>query len=232
MKPTRKTFDLSLVADRMTGGKHAQFVKAVRVFHAACSVALDLRAVRLSVDELIRIDRAELSPELSHLGQALLTHAVINYARATHSQAITRFNVGVTKAYDARQRSLHNDIIVLRDKCLAHFGTGDLWHDERVLYLETDQGKSVTTAHRRINYRQDTIDALDELLDKAIPFLKQLQSQRADDLNSALQALPSDLNDAINKAVFEPIHFFGGDTEAHRKFWDEYAFYEDYTKSV
>ncbi|MDW9451713.1 hypothetical protein GOA58_29460 [Sinorhizobium meliloti] len=226
-----RVFDLSRVVEQIDGAKHPKFVKAVKAFHAACSVELDLRTVRLCVDELIKIDKAELSPGMANLGQFLLTHAVVTYVRATHSKAISRFNVGVIGAYDRRLRAFHKDIVTLRDKCLAHFGPGDdLWNDERVLYLETPRENAVTMAHRRINFRRDTINGLDELILAALPHVKQLQKDRADDLNAELETLPAELSEAINAEPFVPAEFYGANSPAEKSFWEEHGFYESYSK--
>lgn len=228
-----RAYDLSRVLQKLNAKLYPSFVRAVRTFHAACSVELDLKAVRHSVDELVALNEAPTSAETSRRGQALMVHAVVTYARATHSDAITRYKVGVTGAYDKALLASHKQIIALRDKCFAHFGPGDdLWHDERVVYVKTEQGNGVTMAHSRTNYKQDTIDMLEALTEAAIPYLKNLQRKRADDLNKELMELPKELNSAINGDPFDPGEFFGIDAEACKRFWEENGFFETFAKSA
>ncbi|WP_457588333.1 hypothetical protein [Ensifer canadensis] len=199
----KKAFDLSKVITNVDEAKHKAFIKAVKALHAAYSVELDLEAARISVAEVEQINNEALSDALSHRANALLTHAVVIYSRATHNKAVTRYNVGITGAYSSRQKQLHKQITRLRDKCIAHFGPGENWNDERVVQLYKHGSHGVTVVHRRTNYRAETIDALKELLAAGIPHVQHLQRQRSDELLDLIGAADENLAALIRQHEFE-----------------------------
>jgi hypothetical protein len=167
----RRVFDLTSAALALAGNsKGKRFIKAVRKFQSAISVSTDLAEVRKSVEELqtMRDDLADKS----HIARALLTHAVVVYCRASHTKAVERYDVGVVGAYSPEQKKYHQIIIDLRNKVLAHFGPGEGWHDERVLYLEQEHGDAITAVHHRVNSDSYVFDILENLLETAIPYIK------------------------------------------------------------
>ncbi|RWN68716.1 MAG: hypothetical protein EOR99_06075 [Mesorhizobium sp.] len=218
-----KAFDLTAVVEKLHPTRHKELIRAIKAFHAVESVGLDLTDVAASVQLLKDIDKA-ISDQTSHTGNALLTHAVIVYARATHAQAINRFNVGVTGAYNEALKAKHREIIDLRNKCMAHFGPGkDHWHDEHVIYLETAKGNGLTVTHRRTNFSLRTIKELDALLKVAIPHVKKLQLDRATDLGSILHKSDKQTWDLIDKQPFD-IEVFFDIPGMKARAWDEAAF--------
>lgn len=211
-----------MMVEQLAAGTKKTFVKNVRAFHAVFSVALDLEAVRASVEELVQVDTQPMTDRNSHVGNALLTHAVITYARATHSKAVARFNVGVVTAYNSRQREMHNAITNLRDKCFAHFGPGnDFWNDERVVYLKSERGHAATVVHRRVNYRQATIESLKELVSVAIPHLETLKKHRAEELHEQMRNLDEDTWGIIRNNKFDVDLFFEETPEIIKNFWED-----------
>jgi hypothetical protein len=220
----KRAFDLSKVIASLDEVKYKAFIKAVKALHAAFSVELDLEAARLSVTEVEQISNESVSDTLAHRANALLTHAVITYSRATHNKAISRYNVGVAGGYSSRLRQLHEQITELRDQCIAHFGSGDNWNDERVVQLVKHGCHGVTVVHRRTNYRTETIDALKELLAAGIPHVRELQRQRSDELLALLVAADDNLRTLIARHEFDVHGFLGASAIAMMKLWDEGAY--------
>ncbi|ODA95175.1 hypothetical protein BFX40_21400 [Mesorhizobium sp. SEMIA 3007] len=219
----RKAFDLTAVVDKLDRRHHKDLIRAIRAFHAVESVELDLIDVAASVKLLKDIDKG-ISDTTSHTGSALLTHAVIIYARATHSQAISRFNVGVTGAYNDALKARHLEIIDLRNKCIAHFGPGkDLWHDEHVIYVETAKGNRLTVTHRRTNFSLGTIENLGALVAAAIPHVKKLQLDRAAELASILRKANKQAWNLIDRHEFDLEAFFST-PEMKGRAWEDAAF--------
>lgn len=76
MIPTRKAYDLSAIVDKLEAPRHKPLARAIKAFHAAESVGVDLAAAAESVRLLKGLDKA-ISEETSHIGSALLVHAVV-----------------------------------------------------------------------------------------------------------------------------------------------------------
>ena len=223
MTPTRKAYDLSAIVDKLEAARYKPLVRAIKAFHAAGSVGIDLAAAAESVRLLKGLDKT-ISDETSHMGSALLVHAVVVYSRATHSKAISRFNVGATSTYDNLLKARHREIVDLRDKCIAHFGPGkDGWHVEHVIYLETPKGNGLTMTHRRTNFSLRTIEDLDALLSVAIPHVTKLQRDRANDLNAALNGNDKELWKLIDGHGFD-LDGFLAPAGTSDKAWDDGAF--------
>ncbi|RWQ37047.1 MAG: hypothetical protein EOS20_13270 [Mesorhizobium sp.] len=204
----KKAFDLTAVLDELDAVQHEDLIRAIKVFYAAESVELDLMDVAASVKLLEDIDKAA-AEETSHIGNALLTHAVIVYARATHTTSRSRFNAGVTGAYDGALKAKHLEMVELRDQCLAHFGPGkDRWYDERIIYTEAATGDGLTATYSRTNFSRAVIENLDALLAAAIPFVKARQHDRADELGRVLHESDKQTWELIDKHPFDMEAFF------------------------
>ncbi|AWC22227.1 hypothetical protein CO731_01683 [Aminobacter sp. MSH1] len=225
-RPASKAFDLTSILPGLHPIRHKALIRGIRAFHAVVSVTLDLNHVRMSVDTLRGLDIADTSHETSQLGSALLTHAVVIYARATHSKAVDRYQVGVTGAYHhAALKAKHEEIIRMRDKSIAHFGPGkNRWNDDRVVLLEQDKGSALTVVHHRTNLAGGVVEDLDTLLSAAIPHVLRLQKDRAGELDDALVRADQEANDLIDKHEFDVAAFYQGSAELVANFWGQAAF--------
>jgi hypothetical protein len=215
----RRDLDLTKALRSIPSGRHQTFVKAVRSFEAAASVSLDLKAVKRSVELLLRYtDEPEERAETG-VCDALLTHAVVIYARATDTSSPTRFKVGADKAYTAGQKETHHKIMLLRNKCLAHFGPGEgLWNEDRVIYFENDNEAGLTTVHRRTNFDTEVARELLSLVDTAIPYVNKLQKQRAEALSEAIGTYSSSVTEFVESSHFDVSAFYGGRDDAIKQF--------------
>ena len=146
-----QVYDLCALADALEqDGQHADIVRLVRRAFAAMSVRTDLDRAERALEELEQYEAArpmgitdDVRP--GFLAAALLNHALIHYVRATHSQAVSRFNVGTTRGFDPAQRAAHERLVQLRDKAVAHYGPGifyggEPWHSDRVVLLMPASG--------------------------------------------------------------------------------------------
>lgn len=217
-----RAFNLTAAARSLEANPDAKvFVNAVKKFQSAVSVSLDLAEVKQSVDELRRLK--ENSGGEGTVVRALLVHAVIVYSRATETSALDRYNVGVTGAYSEKTKKLHRQIVDLRNKAIAHFGWGNGWYDESVLYLEQSSGNAITAVHQRTNSDSLVFDALSELLEIAIPYVKGKEKDRAMEINDELARSPH-LFDSIEGLPFDVEAFFRQDPRAAAQFWRPTAF--------
>ncbi|MBN9452945.1 MAG: hypothetical protein J0I42_13435 [Bosea sp.] len=218
----RRAFDLTSAVLLLAANPKAEgFIKAVRKFQSAVSVSTDLAEVRRSVEELQAM-RDDVG-DRSHLARALLTHAVVVYCRASHAKAIERYDVGVIGAYSPEQREAHKLIVNLRNKVIAHFGPGENWNDERVLYLEQEHGDGITAVHYRTNSDSQVSDSLESLLDIAIPYVKSKESERAAEIDAELSRTP-ELFDVISRMPFNVEKFYDGVPGGAENFWGPKGF--------
>lgn len=101
--------------------KYPDLRRAIKVFHKAASVADDLFIARDALDTMdtLQDDRERLKL----FGKALMSHAIILYSRATHSDAPGRGgHIGATKGYSSEQKETHEALIALRNQIIAHAG--------------------------------------------------------------------------------------------------------------
>lgn len=222
-----RVFDLTKAAILLAANPNAEpFIKAVRKFQSAISVSTDLAEVKKSVEELQKM-RDDVGGK-GHIARALLTHAVVVYCRASHTKAVERYDVGVIGAYSPEQREAHKLIVNLRDKVLAHFGPGDGWYDERVLYLEQDHGDSITAVHHRVNSDSMVFDILEKLLEVAMPYVKEKEVDRAREIDTELIKTP-ELFKLIDLIPFDVEAFYKGVPNGVENFWGPSGFLEEHT---
>jgi hypothetical protein len=221
----KRALDLSTAIKDEDKDSRDEFVLSVRKMHAAMSVGLDLDAVKASVDRLMEMQENSDGDMPSDLANALLTHAIVIYSRATHTTSKHRYLVGVTKAYTKEQKKLHKVIVDLRDNCLAHWGPGlDRWYDERIIYIETDNSAGLTNVHRRTNYDHRIIFVLNELVTLAIPFVKTLQLERAAELGNIMPSISKEMNKLVDASPFDIKAFYGDMPDAEELFWEDKGF--------
>ncbi|MBY5431657.1 hypothetical protein [Rhizobium leguminosarum] len=225
----KRAFDLSKAAKLLVSDPAAKdFVKAVKVFDAVSSVRLDLQSVEVSARALSDMRGHEGDSDVSSLGLALMTHAVVTYSRATHTKAVERFNVGITASYNKDDLRVHQSIVDLRNSVIAHFGSGESgWHDERVVYFENGNRAGLTTVHKRTNFEGNTIDQLLHLCSKAISYAKQLERDRASVLSEVLSKVPREVEAVIDHCIFEPFNFYDGSESAIRSFWENHRAFQE-----
>jgi len=223
----RRAFDLTSVALFLAANPEAEpFVKAVRKFQSTISVSTDLAEVKKSVEELQTM-REDLGDK-SHVARALLTHAVVVYCRASHTKAVERYDIGVIGAYSPEQREAHKLIVNLRDKVLAHFGPGEGWHEERVLYLEQEHGNAITAVHHRVNSDSMVFDILENLLETAIPYVKAKEVDRANEIDAELTKAP-ELFKVIDLTPFSVEEFYKDVPGGIENFWGPMGFMAENT---
>ena len=223
----QRVFDLTAAASELSANPRAEpFIKAVRKFQSAISVSNDLAQVKESVDELQKM-RDDVSGS-AHIARALLTHAVVVYSRASHTKAVERYDVGVIGAYSPEQREAHKIIVTLRDKVLAHFGAGGGWHDERVLYLKEDHGDAITAVHHRVNSDSMVFDILENLLNSAIPYVKDKEVDRAKEIDDELAKAP-ELFKLIDRIPFDVEDFYKNVPGGIENFWGPRGFVAERT---
>jgi hypothetical protein len=124
-------FDLTKVADELSrSGKYKDLVIAFRRASSTASAYQDLQIATESLQLLRRLTISDESSanfsidETGVLAGSLFNNAIILYARATETKPIGRQKwFGIEKVPTAH-RLTHKTVMLIRNKELAHFGTG------------------------------------------------------------------------------------------------------------
>jgi hypothetical protein len=167
--------------------------RAIQRYRTAASILRDLLNVRSAIEKLIAIFDTMQGDERSTIGEALLTHSVVTYARATNTTGKARWKVEFDRHFNDAQKAKHKAIMQLRDNTFAHHSNGmgqfgEGWVTEKVLLEPRQDGARVYAFRHNFAYRSDIIDSLMELLEVAIPHVNQLARERAGELQSLLDA--------------------------------------------
>lgn len=213
----RKALDLTSAIGELEASNDKTLVTAIRKFHTVSSVSVDLNEVKASLEDLDRMER-EHSFGSPHVAGAILAHAIVTYSRASHSDPISRWRADVTGAYNEAELKMHKAIVAIRDKSIAHFGYGEDWNDERVIYKMDGDRVGVTTVHRRSSFRRETRGNLATLLKKALPHTDNLIKLRADELLNTLICSPVESLEIIRRHGFDPAPYLDME-DPDEEFW-------------
>ncbi|MBY5850585.1 hypothetical protein [Rhizobium ruizarguesonis] len=230
----KKAFDLTALADEFERRKNAgdnRFEKyrvLIEEFEAAASILRDLRAAEASLRTLEAI---QLTPEMRvDFAQALFTHAVLCYCRATVSETNARRRINVdTKAFTPEQFKKHLDIKNLRSTAMAHYHKGlgkhgDIWVHDKVAMRPVDGRLSSIDIFKRTNYRADAAHDLFELLTVAISYVSSERMRRKTSLDEAIAvAITKDeaFVERLKAHSFDPDVFFQGLGKPPDEFWQD-----------
>ncbi|MHC2360536.1 hypothetical protein [Rhizobium leguminosarum] len=230
----KKAFDLTALADEFERRKNAgdsRFEKyrvLIEEFEAAASILRDLRAAE---ESLRTIEAIQSSPEMRvRFGQALFTHAVLCYCRATISETNARRRINVDKkAFTPEQFKKHLDIKDLRSTAMAHYHKGlgrhgDIWVDDRVAIRPVDGRISSIDIYKRTNFRADAAHDLFELLTAAVSYVSSERIRRKTSLDEAIAvAITKDeaFLDRLKAHSFDPDLYFQGLGKPSDEFWHD-----------
>lgn len=160
-------------------------------------------------------------PRFTNIQGALLTQAIILYARAAAPGDQGRgLPFKIRKAFTPAQLALHEKVCVLRSRAIAHFDGEDRqdWHaDTLTLIRFDDRSWTYGSPHFRTTYRSEVHSDLKVLVGALRPYLESLGKETMDALNTRLQeALASDpaLDALIEAHPFDAVAFYGASPEA------------------
>jgi hypothetical protein len=217
----RRAFDLAAGTERLVGPKYESLRKSIQIALATESTYLDLQEVEASVQGLIALGKNAEKAMASAMGRALLTHAVVIYARASHTQT-NRFKIGIEGAYSPEQKESHHSVLDLRNKNIAHFGKGQHdWHNEKLVYLDLVDKAALTFAHKRTNVDYGIVFVLKDLVASALAYVEPRKREAADRVDSELLKLTPTEVALVLSVPFEPADFFGIEED---KFWENDSF--------
>ena len=213
------TVDLMALARELEhrGGKR-KLRGALESAWRAQSCLADLNQVR---DILAVIDRLKAQTvsidqtTLVHAQSALMTTAILLYARATATGRSSRERGSIRlKDLTPQQREDHKTLIRIRNSALGHVETsadiaGDFWHALFVFAKQAGPGLwQYASASTSIGLNFDTVVVLKRQLPVAIEAVRARSHERLDDVLAAMQEInPS--NATMLRHQVDPIAWFG-----------------------
>jgi hypothetical protein len=225
--PRPSFYDFEALAASLPTSKYRPLIERIRRFRDAMSALTDLRECRECLDVLRRHDPLKnVSERERHVHEtvssALIERAIILYVRATKTGSKHRTFVPVRNALPEDLVARHERMVLLRDDAIAHFGPGPggvrpPWCREIAALRLEGNVASVALLYSRIGIQSDLPDDLDRLLDYAVARLRDISTERADDLLAEVKRLFQDdrgFQRRVEEHALDLHHFFEGDEAA------------------
>lgn len=130
----------------------------------------------------------------NHAVSALITSAIVLYARATKSNSKHRATLDLLSVFTDDEKEAHEWICNLRNNVLAHYGPGETfngaaWHEEKVLLpLDRPTDARVLMASRRVAESPEVTAKVKKQIHRAMVLAQQVIEKRDAALISALEA--------------------------------------------
>jgi hypothetical protein len=188
------TFDLGALARYLVSErKHLKLAGAIEGVIACHSLQSDLVIASETLDELeavIATRSGSDSATLRSVEQALLSSAIVLYARATKTTSRQRKVFDPRSKFTAAQLIVHQELCDLRDDAIAHFGSGGSylgeWQAETAMLQCIDGKWKVGTTSRRQSVDRALLQRLRGQIAVALDILRELYRQRNDAVIDAL----------------------------------------------
>lgn len=144
-------FNLSAMADRLFAEQRLlPLAGKIRRVHELHSLTADLKMALDSLSILVSeiLNRSEADSRQKTLEASLLNNAIVMYARATKTSSDERKGFDIRSKFSEEQLVVHAEICDLRDKAVAHFGSGGSysgqWQDDVVVFHLRDDAASTS----------------------------------------------------------------------------------------
>lgn len=218
--------NMTELADKLSQqGSHPQLVEAIKDCHYAASALGDLLTVREAVAKLIEIQDDEALNRA--FGAALTTHAVVIYCRAMAKKNNARPHVDVIRDFTDSDLLLHNEIVSLRDKAIAHIDRPKgqfaiVWRKEAVALLSDAEGNvclsfPTTTAIALPTLKEALLNLSEKAIVTATGIRDGHQKKAAEEFMKFSH--PQEFQDIVRSCLTEVEEFYGVETElAERMF--------------
>lgn len=199
------TFNLTAFADYLFLERQrlplADKIRRARDLH---SLTADLEMALESLDALENLLTAQVETNDFNKAitqSALLNNALVLYVRATKTTSQERRGFDLNSRFSEEEKIVHKELIDLRDKAIAHFGSGGQYRGEWQAELVILQSKG-EDAKPAVVTRRQTVDR--ELSKRA---RKQVAMAHALLRALSLEKL-DEVTDALNKASSEDPEFY------------------------
>lgn len=160
-----------------------------------------------ALDALLAVTPADNDLSKSITEASLLSNAVMLYARATKTKSDERKDFDLRDRFSPEQKIAHQELCDLRDKAIAHFGSGGSyageWQVELVVLDVTDGGARVGVATRRKTLDKGLMRRARAQIEVASALLRDLSREHIDEATDELNKLAEEDIDLINKEIHQ-----------------------------
>lgn len=216
---------MALAAELEAKGGKRKLRNALKSAWRAQSCLADLNQVQ---DICVEIDRLKLQTfsigqtALVHMQGALMTTAILLYARATATGGSGRERGSIQlKNLTPEQQADHRVLIKIRNSALGHVETstdiaGDFWHVDYLFAKQAGPGLwGFASASTSIGLNYDAVAALKRQLPVAITAIRERCRERLEDVQTAMsEAKPTELT--MLRHQVDPVAWFGSLETARR----------------
>lgn len=190
------TYDLTALSERLfSEGRLKPLAGKIRRAQHMASLQIDLTIALESMDALkaLMATRQQYEFDRTLTEFALLCNALVHYARATKTHSEERPNLDLRSKFNPQQKTVHQELIDLRDKAIAHFGSGGsyqgIWQNEFVVLQGTGHGARVGVATRRQTRDRELVSRARTQIESARHLVSEISARRIDQVTAELNRL-------------------------------------------
>lgn len=224
MPPQEHVFDLGKFAFELRRrGQHKNVVDAIFSALDAHSAQADLQSALDALAALKGFAQRDDETFDNHaIALALLSNAVILYARATHTQQKARKTFNIASRLTPGQKIVHRELYDLRNDAIAHFGTGKSysgpnWVRETALFYIGPHGSKFGISSRRFTFDRSVVDRINAQVAVAHGIMTDIRAEKSTFCATLMNGLLKG-NRAMLELLatfgFDPYDFLGGAVEA------------------
>ncbi len=206
------TFNLTALSERLLAeGRLKPLAGKIKRAQELASMHADLMMARECLDAL------DASPATDDMAKSiteasLLSNAVVLYARATKTKSDERRDYDLRAKFSPEEKIVHRELCDLRDKAIAHFGSGGSyageWKVELVVLDVTDEGARVGVATRRKTLDKKLVKRARAQIEAARALLDNLAREKIDEVTGELNRLVEEDAVLINEEIHRhPLNF-------------------------
>lgn len=178
------TLNLTALADRLAQeGRERVLVGKIREVVRYHSLRTDLLMAEESIAALDDFTARDDKPRnLAIAEMALISNAIILYARATHSSSEMRSPTDLLSRFSNEERIVYSELVDLRNKAIAHYGSGGSydgeWTVEIAIALAREGDSRVGVVTRRLTADRFLINRVSGQVTVARTFVEKMYDDR------------------------------------------------------
>jgi|GEM_PF-935691 len=194
------TFNLTALSERLFAeGRLQPLTGKIRRAQDLASLHTDLTIALESLDAL---DALLATSHLDDFAKtvtefALLNNVLIHYARATKTTSEERGKFDLRSRFDEEQKVVHQELVDLRDKAVAHFGSGGSyrgsWQVEVVILQVAGEIVKPAVATRRQTMDKKLVRRARKQIETAHDLIREISNQKISDMTAELNKLGPDI---------------------------------------
>ena len=210
-------FNLTALSERLFAEGHLQSLAGkIQRAQELASLHADLMMAIETLDALDALTATPAAPDdfaRSITEAALMSNAVVLYARATKTKSDERNDFDLSSRFSPEEKVVHQELVDLRDKAIAHFGSGGSylgeWKAELVVLEASVKGDGrVGVATRRKMLDKNLVKRARVQIEKACTLMRGISREKVDEVTDELNKLAAEDIVQINKEIHQhPLNF-------------------------